>query len=107
MNICIQGDESKDPHFHIYDHKNRVDYCIGIYDGLPRQYTTFNLYSPGVLNNDQLKALDEWKEERFRPDLPVVQSNWDFIADMFDRISDDWDILENHEYGMEIPQYHK
>ena len=67
VTVCVQGDESEDPHFHIYDHNKRIDYCIGIYDGLPRYYTTFNMYKHGELNNDQLKVYNfNWEVIKYQ-----------------------------------------
>ena len=43
VSVVVQGDESNIPHFHLYDHEKRVDYCIGLYDGTSQNIVTFNL----------------------------------------------------------------
>lgn len=104
---AVQGDESLTPHFHLYDHAKRVDYCIGIYDGLPQPDITFPTYIHGELNNDQLKVVDEWKNQPHRPDIGIISPIWKFIALAFDGSFSTGDILENYIDGMETPQYHK
>ena len=106
VSIMVQGDEFKKPHFHVYDHKNKIDYCIDLYDGTFINYSSFESYKPGKLNNNQLQILDEWKIEPVDKSRGFMESKWRDMAWFFDHSFND-DILEIYSDDLDIPQYHK
>ena len=113
VNARLIGDEPGDAHFHILDYFNQVDYCIGIYDGKPKDIVYKRSYKQGILNNEELKVIDNWKNSIYNHPNPIlVMPVWKRLAQMYDNCVDGkHDQPHNfyHEYvkkyGDVIPQF--